>query len=96
MTVMSEEEMEMGVDSKLKTTNLELSATERICVMWDVRCSGDLPFSRDELSGHAQRSTDDSFVEHALQQQAWHAEFLYHKICDSCSDLEGPGPLLIL
>ena len=49
MAVMREEEMDMGDDAKLKTTTLELSATERIFVMWDVRCSGNLPLSPAQL-----------------------------------------------
>ena len=62
-------------------------------VMRDVRHSADLPFSPAQLS---RRLTGDSCIEHTLQQQAWHAEFLYHKICFPYFDLKGPSLLSVL
>ena len=51
-----------------------------IDAMWE---SADLPISPE------QRSTGDSYIEHALQQQAWHAEFSWHQSCES----DDPKPL---
>ena len=66
-----------------------------ISMMWDVRRSADLPFTPAQLSAQARRLTDDSLLQHALQQQAWHAEFLYHSVLN-CYDIEGPGLLSVL
>ena len=58
-------------------------------VMWDVRRSADLPFSPGQL-----RLEDDSYLEHALHQQAWHAQFQTRRFRDSY-DLEEPGLLSV-
>ena len=94
MLVQSVNEIDLirdGEQLKIITLELARGTPEVIEVMRDVRRSTDLPFS----PAAAQRLTDDSFVEHALQQQAWHAEFTYQRLCDS-NDLQGPGLLSIL
>ena len=65
-----------------------------IDAMWE---SGNLPFLSERLSTNAQRSTDDSYVEHALQQQAWHAEFNWQQSCESDDpkQLEGSSILSV-
>ena len=82
-------------DHKVKRMTLELG--RRVPEMVDVRHFANLPFTPAALSSH-QRLADDSFLEHALQQQAWHAEFLYHDSCDSddLQRLQEPGLLSVL
>ena len=78
---------------KFATLDLPRSTPKVIEVMKDVRRSADLPFTPAQL---AQLLTDDCCVEHAIQQQAWHAEFLYKNICSSRFDLKGPNVLSVL
>ena len=76
------------------TVELVRSTPEAIDVMRDVRRSAHLPYTPAQLSSDAWRLEDDRHLEHALQQQAWHAEFKYQEICASY-DLEGPSLLLL-
>ena len=78
MVVQSVEEF--GFLDTVKLITLELGKSTPAMV--DLRRSADLPFTPAALSSH-QRLPDDSFLEHALQQQAWHAEFRYQSIYDS-------------
>ena len=95
MLVQILEEIGMSGNRKAVISELERSAPIMIEEMRDVRRSNDLPLSPAQLSNHAQRLTDDSCLEHALQQQAWHAEFVYHKIC-GFGYLKGPNLLSVL
>ena len=89
--------IESEIQSSEVILNLARSTPEEIEVMRDVRRSTDLPFSSARLSNNTQRLAEDSYLEHALQQQAWHAEFKCQSICDADDDvLEGPGILLLL
>ena len=94
MVLRSAQEIDPDFPGVLKLIKLELRRKEIISVMWDVRRSADLPFTPAQLSSH-QRLNDDSLLQHALQQQAWHAEFLYHSVCNTY-DIEGPGLLSVL
>ena len=85
---------EIGMAGNLKAITLELMRSVPT-VIEDVRRSADLPFSPAQLSSHAQRTTDTFLLDHALQQQAWHAEFVYHRICRS-NHLKGPSLLSVL
>ena len=62
---------EIGGNRKAITLELVGSTPAVTKVMWDVRRSADLPFSPDQRE-------DDSCLQHALQQQAWHAQFPNH------------------
>ena len=97
MLVQKCHENKMGLGAKVKLVKLELarSTPEVIDVMRDVRRSADLPFSSVQLSSNAGGSTDDFYLEHALQQQAWHAEFWYHRRYGACA-VEGQGLLSVL
>ena len=96
MVVISEEDMDMGFIGISKFITLELgwSSPEEISAMWDVRRSADLPFQPAQLSSNARQVEDESYLEHALQQQAWHAEFMYQKVGEYC-DLDVPGLLRV-